>query len=98
MRKKILTLCMLVSISFIFSSCYTIEHTVGQGPQAFNVETQRQWFILWGLVPLNEVDTKLMAQGKSDYAIKTEWTPVDVIIGLFTGIVTIRPRTVEVRH
>lgn len=98
MRKKLLTLSLLVTISVMFSSCYTIEHTVGQGAQAFNVETKRQWYILYGLVPLNEVDSKAMSQGKADYTIKTEMTPLDVIIGIFTGFVTIAPRTVEVRH
>jgi hypothetical protein len=57
---------------------------------------QRQWYILWGLVPLNNVDTYHMAGGTKDYEIKTEASALDVIISIFTGIVTVNSRTVTV--
>jgi len=37
-----------------------------------------------------------MSGGATDYTIKTEFSVVDVVIGLFTGYVTVYPRTVTV--
>ena len=35
--------------------------------------------------------------GANDYEIRTEYTALDIIIGLFTGVVTVDSRTVTVR-
>lgn len=95
MLKKLISLILVVAI--IFPGCYTITHTVGEGHKTGYVETARQWYALWGLVPINKVDTKEMAKGATDYTIKTEFGPLDIIISFATGWVTIYPMTVEVR-
>ncbi len=83
-------------IAVVMTSCFTQEHIVGKGASGSDATSQRQWFILWGLVPLNSVDSKGMAAGATNYTIKTEESLIDGIIGIFTGIVTIAPRTVTV--
>jgi hypothetical protein len=75
--------------------CTTHIHVVGQGGTA-KAESARQWYILFGLVPLNEVKTKDMAAGAANYTIKTQATFVDGLISIVTGIVTVSCRTVEV--
>lgn len=82
--------------TFLFSGCFTQRHVVGEGSQSGEVEEVRQWFVLWGLVPINEVDSTEMADGAGNYEVKTEHNALDVIIGIFTGWVTIYPRTVTV--
>ena len=94
MTKKIIAFAMICS--FLLTGCYTIKHTVGQGAQGHDTTTERQWFVLFGLVPINEVDTKAIAADATDYTIKTEMTFVDGVIGAFTGIVSIVPRSVSV--
>ncbi|MCP4460260.1 MAG: hypothetical protein GY816_19885 [Cytophagales bacterium] len=96
MKKKIQILTLTLVLGFGMSSCYTIEHTVGSGAQGGSTETARQWFALWGLVPISEADSKQMAGGATDYTIETKASFVDIVIGIFTGIVTIAPRTVTV--
>lgn len=71
-------------------------HVVGNGAQTGNLEEARQWYILWGLVPINDVDTNNMAAGAEDYTIETETTPIDFLIGLVAGIITVNSRTVTV--
>ncbi len=78
------------------TGCFTHTHVVGDGAQTGQTEMKRQWYILFGLVPLNEVDSKAMAGGADDYTIKTTQSFIDSVIGLFTGVVTIQPQTVEV--
>jgi len=94
--KKLFAILLFVVLSFFATGCYTMNHVVGDGAKGSQVEEARQWYILFGLVPLNEVDSKAMAGGASDYTITTEQTFVDGLIGIFTGIITVQPQTVRV--
>jgi len=93
--KKLINILLIVSM-FTFVGCYTNVHTVGNGGNSANKVEKKQWYILWGLVPLNEVDSKVMAGGAENYTIKTEHKFVDMLVGVITGIVTIQPKTVTV--
>lgn len=84
--------CMLLVIG-----CATHVHKVGKGAQGYDVSNARQWYILWGLVPINEVDTDAMAGGASDYEITTSATVIDILIGAVAGSVTVSSRSVSVR-
>jgi hypothetical protein len=94
--KKVIAAVLLVAFCLVMVGCFTIQHQVGKGAQTGVQVEKKQWFILWGLVPLNNVDTKAMSGGATDYTIKTEFSVVDVVISIFTEYVTIYPRTVTV--
>ena len=94
MLKK--TIAIIVLCAFLFTGCMTMTHKVGSGAQGNATTEERQWYVLWGLVPINNVDSQEMAGGAADYTIVTQATAVDVIIGVFTGIVTVQPMTVKV--
>jgi hypothetical protein len=96
-KKIILFLALAVSLSFMFASCATNRHMIGNGPAGSNVVTERQWYILMGLIPLNTVDTKAMAAGAKDYEIVTQNTFVDCLISGVTSIVTVSCRSVSVK-
>lgn len=91
-----LFLIALVAVSLSMTSCYTLTHQVGSGAQSGQSVEKSQWYALWGLVPLNEVDSKRMAGDAENYTITTEHTFVDGLISVFTGIVTISRKTVKV--
>jgi len=88
----ILVVCMLSLVG-----CFTNVHTIGTGAQSNTSTSKKQWYFLFGLVPLGSVDTHQMAAGATDYEVKTQHTFVDVIIGIVTGFVTIYPKTVTVK-
>ncbi|MCH8839044.1 MAG: hypothetical protein IIA60_14830 [Candidatus Marinimicrobia bacterium] len=94
MKKKI-TIMLLVSSLFLVG-CYTQTFVVGNGPQTGQTASQRQWFALWGLIALTQVDTGALAGGASDYEIQTQLSGLDVIIGMVAGSVTVSSRTVTV--
>ncbi len=96
--KKLLSIILLVSVTLLVASCYTQHHVVGEGAKGNRVETSRTWYVLWGLVPINKVDTKEMAKGAKDYEITTQFTFLDMVIGFFTGIITVYPMSVEVKY
>src|SRR5437867_4140181 len=97
MLKRISATLVLVSFLFALAGCAVHMHKIGTGAAGSDVLKQRQWYVLWGLVPLNTVDTSTMAAGASNYDIRTETSFLDVVINIFTGIVTVNSRTVTVK-
>lgn len=96
MKNFLKSLVLLLCLAFTVSSCYTNVHVVGDGAQTGVKVSKKQWYAIWGLVPIGEeVNTKAMA-GKDDYTITTTHSFVDLVISAFTGIVTIQVKTVEV--
>jgi hypothetical protein len=80
----------------LLSSCMTLTHVVGTGGSGGAAAEQKQWYALWGLVPINNVDSKSMAGGAANYTIKSQMSFVDAVISIVAGIVTIRVQTVSV--
>ena len=94
MRK--IALASTIAATLSLASCYTMTHQVGSGGSGAPQDEQ-QWWILWGLVPLNHVDSHTMAAGAANYTVTTQFKPLDVLISCFTGIITIYVQTVEVK-
>ncbi|HKE00224.1 MAG TPA: hypothetical protein VKE69_04385 [Planctomycetota bacterium] len=96
-------LAALLLLALPLGGCMTYRHDVGAGAtQNIKIADQDQWWILWGLVPLSpspSVDGgKLAANAGNpkDYTIETRYTPLDVLISLFTGLVSIHKQTVTI--
>jgi uncharacterized protein YceK len=99
--KKALCLLLLVGcLALPLSGCSTLNHTVGNGGSGnTEVNSARQWYILWGLVPLNSVDGGKLAKDKgltTNYTVKSQVSFIDGIINILTSIVTISGQTVSV--
>ena len=105
MNNKLITITLIISMLFI--SCATHLHTVGYGPQIGVKATARQYYLLWGLIPINTIDTNEMAgldiNGKQieNYEIQTQVGPLDVVINsvsFFTIGMILTSRTVTVTN
>lgn len=83
-------------LAFSTTGCYTLNHQVNGGAKGSQTTSSRQWYALWGLVPINKVDGGKMASGASSYTIKSQHTFLDIIISCVTGFVTINSQTVSV--
>lgn len=95
MLEKLAAMLCIAVLLFI-AGCAAHTHQIGAGAQGSQTIEARQWYVLWGLVPLNEVDTQSMAGGATDYQITTAHTPLDFVIGAVTGVVSVHSRTVLV--
>ncbi|MFH1374560.1 MAG: hypothetical protein ABII79_12270 [bacterium] len=93
--RKVVAVFMLAVMVFIVG-CAAHTHVVGGGAQGNETSQERQWYILFGIVPLNNVETDVMAAGENDYTIKTEQSALDFIMNIFTGLITVSSRTVTV--
>lgn len=88
----------MLCLALTMTSCFTTTHTVGQGAQGYQITSAKQWYALWGLVPINNLDSKDLARGKENYTVKTQVKFVDYLINAFGSFITINAQTVEVRH
>jgi hypothetical protein len=96
MVKQIIAVSLVLAFILLTVGCMAHMHKVGAGEQQGIPVQERQWYVLWGLVPINNVDSHAMAGGATDYTIRTEQSALDVIINIFTGVVTVYSRTVTV--
>ncbi len=69
---------------------------MGKGAQGDSEKEKRQWYAIWGLVPLGEIDSQDLAGDAQDYSVRTQASVLDIIINIFTGFVTITSRTITV--
>ncbi len=98
--KKVLRNTVLLGLVALFAfsvlACTTHEHIVGTGASTGFTESTKQWYLLWGLIPLNSVDTKAMSGGSENYKIVTQTSIVDAILSGFGSAVSLQVRTVQV--
>lgn len=95
-NQKMKNLLLVVVISCLFCSCYSTLNIAGTGASKSVVVKKKQWYALWGLVQINHVDAKEIAGDASNYSVKTEFTPNDVLSNIFTSLVSIESKTVTV--
>lgn len=76
--------------------CMTHEHIVGTGAATGYTESAKQWYLLWGLMPLNNVDTKAMSGAAQNYKIVTQTSLVDAVLNGLGAAISVQVRTVKV--
>ncbi len=96
MLRKCSVAVLLLGVLLVIG-CTAHLHKVGEGAQGDHVVEVRQWYVLYGLLPINKVDTNAIAGETTDYEIMTLHTKIDFIINVFTGIASVTSRTVIVR-
>ena len=96
MFKKLSVIFLIVGMLFVIG-CAAHVHKVGEGAQGNDITIARQWYVLWGVIPINEVDTNAIAEGATDYEIVTAYTPIDAVISAVLYFATINCRTVSVQ-
>ena len=96
--KSAARLALAASAALLLPGCFTFQHTVGRGPQSPTpaVTTETRWFALYGIVPLDDVDSAALVGSARDYRVTTKFTFVDVVITTFTSFVTLYRQSVIV--
>jgi predicted small secreted protein len=101
--KKTLLPSIVLAAGFILTSCNATMHTVGTGgrgdcksPGQYDAK-KKQWYIFWGLLPLNNVDSKVLAGGAKNYTIRTTTSFGDGLIAIpGSYLLGIRTQTIRV--
>ena len=85
-----LLLCVLAT------GCVSHRHIVGLGPAGSDVQVARQYYWLFGLIDVNDVDAARMAGDLTSYEIETEYGIIDLLLAPFLAVLLATSRTVTV--
>jgi len=104
MNKKRRGIALLLLLAFTVSPMGCITMKIGGKAQlapsteeGTKVAQKRCWFILFGLIPLsdNSIDSSIPATAKK-VRVETRWTFLDIVMNIFTEVVTIISFTAEI--
>jgi hypothetical protein len=84
MKEKLRTLTIAMTISVMFTSCYTYTTVVGKGAQGATATSKWNNYVLWGLAPVGVSDPKVLAGGAEDYTVVTKHSFVNGLVSAIT--------------
>lgn len=89
---------LLLGIALSLSAgCVTHSHTVGIGATGAESVTARQYYWLFGLIEVNEVDAQRMSGDLTSYEIETGFGAVDFLLAPLLLPILTTSRTVVVK-
>lgn len=89
-----LALTLMVGIAGTNAGCFSQKVDVGAGASSGQEQELNQWFALWGLVPITSIDAQSAIGDAQDYTVHSVFTPIDVVINIFTSIVTVYRKSI----
>ena len=84
MKKTVLNLSGILILCFLFSSCYSLTYSVGEGPQSGIEVKEKNHFFIYGLATGKTSDPTEMAGDATDYEVSISHTFVDGLISAVT--------------
>lgn len=96
MTSRFLRAVLLVALLVGAVGCVAHQHRVGTGPAGVATETARQWYLFFGLMELNEVDSQRFTGDAVSYDIETKFGFVDLVFTVLLGPLTVTSRTVTI--
>lgn len=84
MKKIALNLFLVFAISVLFSSCYTLTYSVGEGAKTGVDVMERNHYLIYGLAPVKTSDPSKMAGGAKDYTVTIQHTFIDGLLNAIT--------------
>jgi hypothetical protein len=95
-RRTVAAACLGLLLS-LPGGCSWHVHRVGTGPTGLGEESERQVYVLFGLLRWNLVETSRLAGDVTGYEIVTEYSWTDLLLAPLLLPLTATSRTVTVR-
>ena len=91
----------MLNLVLFLGGCFATQHVVGEGGtyggndmKMYDIK-QKHWYLLWGAVPLDDVNANSVAGGAQNYTVRETFTFGDLALRAVTlGIAS--PRTIRV--
>ena len=96
-QKNLLPALGLEALLLLLPSCMTFRHKVHNGALGSVEVSQNKYFLLFGLIHLNKVDSRAMAAPQKSYVVTTEFTFTDLLVSALLSPLTIVRQTVTVK-
>jgi len=85
MKNKLVTFACLSFLCLSMASCYTLNYTVGKGPQKGITVVQKNHYLIAGLAPIKTSNPHQMAGDAQDYEVTITHTFADGLINVLTS-------------
>ena len=95
---SLMALTLFAGMAMTNAGCFKQRVDVGAGGSGAERTEFNQWFALWGLVPITEIDPESVTGGASDYTVESIFTPLDCVINIFTSFVTIYRKSIVIEQ
>lgn len=86
----------LLALLLAPSACQIHTHRVGGGPTGIGQESERQFYLFFGLLRVNDVNVQRYAADLTSYEIRSEFSWVDLLLAPLLLPFTVTTRTVTV--
>lgn len=103
MSKYVRVIAVIVCLGFLLTTvgCGLIKvggnaKLVPNSNEGAKIAEKRVWYALWGLVPISDNTTDDIIPPNANVRVETRYTALDVIISIFTSLVTINCHSAEV--
>jgi len=94
--KRSWRLTFAVTLAMLCSGCFSMHHTVGDGPVSDQTIDSHQWHALWGVMPIGENDSTELTGNLRNYRLTTQFSLVDVLLSSVTSFAGFYRQTVTV--
>jgi len=85
MKNIVLSLSLVVCMSILLSSCYSLTYSVGEGAKSGVQVTEKNHYLILGLVDLKTSDPTKMAGNAKDYTVNIQHSFFDGLLNALTG-------------
>jgi hypothetical protein len=82
--KKVLNLALIMSATFLMTSCYSLSYSVGKGAQTGVKVSAKNHYLINGLVPLETTPPTKLTEGATDYDVNVKMSFIDLLLGGIT--------------
>ena len=97
MSTRILRRCLAPAVLCLaLNGCMFHHHRIGTGPTGTGSTSARQYYLGFGLMRLNEIDSQRFTEDAVSYDISSEFTLTDFLFTTFLWPLTVVTRTVTV--
>lgn len=97
-RRSATRIAAITALLALCNGCAFHHHRVGSGAVGVGSTSARQYYILFGLFRLNEVDSQRFTKDAVSYDIYTEVAFTDVLLSLVLLPFTVQTRSVTVER
>lgn len=93
---RFLLLACLLALLFAPTACQVHTHRVGGGATGLGQESERQFYLFFGLVRINDVNVQRYTADLTSYEIRSEFSWLDLLLAPLLLPFTVTTRTVTV--
>ena len=81
----VLGITAIIAVSIVLTSCFTYQYQVGRGSQTGVEVTQKNHYLIYGLLPMSTSDPVKMAAGAADYQVTIQHSFIDGLLSAITA-------------